>query len=187
VEDNTVMTRNSITSWGWPAILLHWIGAALILVLLAHGWWMTHLAPRPDRAVNYAWHAALGYDFLALLVLRLLWRWLNPVPALPDDLKPWERHAARAGHIGLYVLMFAATLSGWALAGTGRRLFQQDLFGLTVPLIYTSKDGHDLLEDAHMILSYLLAALVLVHLAGALRHHFLKRNMILRRMIGVKA
>src|SRR5688572_3743875 len=86
-----VMTRNSTTVWGWPAILLHWIGAALILVLLVHGAWMVHFAPRPERAVNYAWHAALGYDFLALLVLRLLWRWMNPVPALPGDLKPWER------------------------------------------------------------------------------------------------
>jgi cytochrome b561 len=181
------LSSNTTTTWGWPAILLHWVGAALILILLAHGWWMTHLAPRPDRAANYAWHAAIGYDFLVLLVLRLLWRWFNPVPALPDDLKPWERYAAHAGHIGLYALMFAAALSGWALAGTGRRLFQQDLFGFTMPLIYANKDGHEFLEDTHMILSYLLAALVLVHLAGALRHHFIKHNMILRRMIGVKA
>jgi cytochrome b561 len=181
------MTRNSTDSWGWPAILLHWVGAALILVLLAHGWWMTHLAPRPERAVNYAWHAALGYDFLVLLVLRLLWRWLNPVPTLPGDLKPWERYAAKAGHVGLYVLMFAAAVSGWALAGTGRRIFQQDVLGVTVPLIYSDKGRHDLLEDTHMILSYLLAALVVVHLAGALRHHFLKRNAVLRRMIRMSA
>jgi cytochrome b561 len=76
------MIRNSSAAWGWPAIALHWFGAALIIVLLAHGWWMTHLAPRPDRLANYSLHAALGYDFLALLILRLLWRWLNPVPAL---------------------------------------------------------------------------------------------------------
>ena len=183
------MTRNSATRWGWPAILLHWIGATLIVILLAHGWWMTHLAPRPDRAVNYGWHAALGYDFLALLVVRLLWRWMNPVPALPDDLKPWERYAANAGHIGLYLLMFAATLSGWALAGTGRRLFQQDAFGLTIPLIYSSREPamHNLLEDAHMIASYLLGALVLVHLVGALRHHFVKHNTVLTRMISTRA
>jgi cytochrome b561 len=177
------MTRNTTSTWGWPAIWLHWIGAVLILVLLAHGWWMTHFAPRPDRGLNYAWHAALGYDFLALLVVRLLWRWMNPVPALPSDLKPWERYAANIGHIGLYVLMFAATLSGWALAGTGRRPFQQDAFGLTVPLIFTDRSMHDLLEDTHMISSYLLAALVLVHLAGALRHHFIKHNTVLRRMM----
>jgi cytochrome b561 len=183
------MTYNSKKAWGWPAILLHWVGAILILLLLGHGWWMTHLAPRPERAANYAGHAALGYDFLVLLVVRLLWRWTHVVPALPDDLKPWERYAAHAGHAGLYLLMLAASLSGWALAGTGRRLFQQDVFGLTVPLIYRSTDGfmHGVLEDTHKILAYLLAALVLVHVAGALRHHFIKRNTILRRMLSVRS
>ena len=81
-----MLVRNSTTAWGWPAIVLHWVGAALIFLLLGHGWWMTHFAPRPDRLAHYAGHAALGYDFLALLILRLLWRWMNPVPALPRDL-----------------------------------------------------------------------------------------------------
>ena len=79
------MVRNTETAWGWLAKVLHWIGAVAILILLVHGWWMTHLTPRPDRLVNYAWHSALGYDVLALMVLRLLWRWVNPVPALPSD------------------------------------------------------------------------------------------------------
>jgi cytochrome b561 len=179
------MVRNSTASWGWPAILLHWIGAALIFVLLAHGWWMTHLAPRPERLANYTWHAALGYDLMALLILRLLWRWINPVPDLPNDLKPWEWWSARLTHVGLYVLMFASTLAGWALAGTGRVPFDKDLFGFPVPLIYTSQDRamHGLFEDTHKILSYLLAALVLAHIVGALRHHFVKRNDVLVRMI----
>jgi cytochrome b561 len=75
--------------------------AAVILVLLAHGWWMTHMTPRSDRLANYAWHSALGYDLFALIILRLLWRWFNPVPELPFDLKPWERIAANVGHIAL--------------------------------------------------------------------------------------
>lgn len=179
------MTHNSITVWGWPSIFLHWFGAALIFVLLAHGWWMVHLAPRPERLANYAWHGALGYDLLFVLVVRLVWRWLNPVPALPADLKPWERYAAHVGHAGLYVLMFAATIVGWGLAGTMRTPLQKDLFGLTVPLIYANPDHalHNQLEGAHRILAYLLAALILVHILAALRHHFIKRTTILKRMI----
>jgi len=182
------MIRNSPAAWGWPAIALHWVGAALIIVLLAHGWWMTHLAARPDRLANYGLHAALGYDFLALLVLRLLWRWINPVPVLEGQ--AWERHAAKAAHIALYVLMLACALTGWALAGTFRNPLDRDLLGVALPAIYQSpdRDMHGLFEDSHKILAYLLAALVVVHVLGALRHHFIKHNDVLRRMlVGVKS
>ncbi len=177
-----MLIRGTVHEWGWPAKLWHWLGAALILVLLAHGWWMTHLTPRPERLANYAWHAALGYDFMALLVVRLLWRWMNPVPALPADLKPWERRAAHLGHLGLYVLMFATTLTGWAMAGTGRTPLKQDLLGIGIPLLTQDRSLRPLLEDTHKYLAYILAALVLVHLVGALRHHFVKKNTVLRRM-----
>jgi cytochrome b561 len=183
------MVRNTRDDWGWPARLLHWLGAVLILLLLAHGWGMTHLAPRgPERLAHYAGHAKLGYDFLALLVLRLLWRWTHEVPPLPDGLAPWERAAAHLGHFGLYVLMFATTLSGWAMAGTGRTPFNQDVLGIPVPLFVTDRALHGPLEDTHRYLAYALAALVLAHIVGALRHHFSKRNTVLRRMtVGTKA
>jgi cytochrome b561 len=178
------MIGNTNSSWGWPAKLLHWIGAILILLLLGHGWWMTHLAPRADRFAHYAGHAALGYDLLALLILRLLWRWTHAVPALPSDLARWERLSAQAGHIGLYVLMFASTLSGWALAGTFRSPLNKDAFGIPIPAIYPYQDRamHELFEGWHEILSYALAALIVVHILGALRHHLVKRSDVLRRM-----
>jgi cytochrome b561 len=179
-----LMTFNSKTRWGWPAKALHWIGAAVILILLAHGWWMTHMTPRPDRLANYAWHSALGYDFLALLVLRLVWRWVNPVPELPADLRPWERAAAHVGHVSLYVLMLIVSLTGWIVATTFRVPMTKDLLGIDVPAIVTVLDRSVRLwiEQSHMILAYLLAALVVIHIIGALRHHIFKRNDILRRM-----
>jgi cytochrome b561 len=178
------MIANTNTEWGWPAKALHWIGAILIVLLLGHGWWMTHLAPRPDRFAHYAGHAGLGYDLLALLILRLLWRWTHAVPALPADLAPWERLSANAGHFGLYLLMFASTLTGWALAGTFRTPLNKDAFGLPVPSIYSSADRamHQFFEEWHEILSYALAILIVVHIAGALRHHLIKRTDVLRRM-----
>ena len=178
------MLRNTTSSWGWPAKALHWIGALAILILLAHGWWMTHMVPRPERLVNYAWHAGLGYDLLVLLVLRLLWRWTNTVPELPPDTKPWERSAAHAGHAGLYLLMFVLAATGWAVAVTARTPMKADLFGLSfVPEITMERSTRDLFEGTHEVLAYLTAALVLVHIAGALRHHFIKRNDVLRRMV----
>ena len=178
------MLRNTTATWGWGAKALHWIGALAILILLGHGWWMTHMTPRPERLANYAWHAALGYDFLVLLVLRLLWRWTNAVPDLPPDTKPWERFAAHAGHVGLYVLMFVVAGTGWAVAVTARTPMTADLFGLSfAPVIALERSTRNLIEGTHEVLAYLTAALVLAHIAGALRHHFVKKNDVLRRML----
>jgi cytochrome b561 len=176
---------NTTTNWGWPAKLLHWLGAILILLLLGHGWWMTHLAPRgPVRLEHYAGHAALGYDLLALLILRLLWRWTHAVPDLPADTPRWERVAAHVSHLGLYLLMFVTTVLGWALAGTVRNPFNKDVFGITVPLIYQSQDRamHRLLEDWHKYMAYALLALLVVHILAALRHHLIKHTDVMRRM-----
>jgi cytochrome b561 len=121
---------------------------------------------------------------MALLVLRLLWRWTHAVPDLPADMPSWERIAAHTSHFGLYALMLVTTLTGWALAGTMRTPLDKDAFGIPVPLIYVSRDRpmHELFEDSHKILAYVLAALVIVHLVAALRHHFVKHDSVLRRM-----
>ncbi|HEY1362853.1 MAG TPA: cytochrome b/b6 domain-containing protein [Xanthobacteraceae bacterium] len=178
------MIANSKTRWGWPAKTLHWVAAAAILLLLGHGWWMTHMTPRPDRLANYAWHSALGYDLLFLLVLRLLWRWLNPVPELPSDLKTWERLAAHAGHFLLYLFMFVVSVTGWLVATTFRQPMTKDLLGIDVPPLVTAVERgmRQWIEESHKVLAYLLAALVVIHIVGALRHYFFKDNDVLQRM-----
>jgi cytochrome b561 len=178
------MTFNSTTRWGWPAKTLHWISALIIVLLLGHGWWMTHMTPRPERLANYAGHSALGYDFMVLLVLRLLWRWLNPVPALPADLKPWERLAAHVGHAALYVLMLIVSVTGWMVATTFRTPMTKDVFGINIPAIVTTVERpvRQWIEESHMVLAYVLAVVVVVHIIGAFRHHIFKKNDVLRRM-----
>src|SRR5262245_12994024 len=164
------MTRNSTTDWGWPAKILHWVGAVMILLLLVHGWWMTHMTPRPERLANYAGHS---------------WRWLNPLPEFPAKLPRWEHVAARVSHALIHFLMFVVSVTGWMVATTIRNPMTKDLFGLDVPPIVTSVDRtmRQWLEGSHMVLAYVLAAVVLIHIAAALRHHMLKRNDVLRRMI----
>jgi cytochrome b561 len=116
--------------------------------------------------------------------LRLLWRWFNPVPTLPAELKPWERIAAHTGHILLYVLLFVVSVTGWMVATTFRAPMTRDLFGINVPPIVTAVERatRQRIEESHMILAYVLAAVIVVHVIGALRHHFFKRNDVLRRM-----
>jgi cytochrome b561 len=181
------LLRNTAYGWGWPAMVLHWLAAAAILTMLGLGWWMTHeMLPRsPERLSAFAWHAALGYDLLVVMVLRLLWRWSGGVPALPEDSRRWERIAAAGGHVLLYLFTFATALVGWALAGTMRVSLNKDLFGIPIPPIYANQERamHGLLENTHTYLAYTLAALVALHVAGALLHHFVKRNDVLRRML----
>ena len=91
----------------------------------------------------------------------------------------------RSVTIGLYLLMFATTLTGWALAGTVRTPLNKDAFGLTVPLIYTSQDRamHGLFEDiAHDPGLHARRRWWSCISSAALRHHFVKRNNVLRRM-----
>ena len=182
--------RNTDVVWGWPAKALHWIGAITILLLLGHGWWMTHMAPRPDRLAHYAGHSALGFDLLVLMVIRLLWRWLNPVPLYPSDVKAWERWTAHAAHIGLYVLIFVVSLTGWVTANTFRTPITRDVFNIPFPIIASGVERSTrlLFEESHMVLAYVLGALVLAHVLAAFRHHLFKHNDVLRRMTwGVRA
>jgi len=177
--------RNTQTAWGGVAKLFHWLGALLVLFLTADGWWMTHLAERAGRLQHYELHSVIGYYLLLLLALRLAWRVANPAPALPQELKRWERAAALTAHWLLYALMLAVSVSGWMVADTFRRPLEATLFGaVPVPHLLDAsyRQYRGLIEASHEALSYVLLALVVVHVAGALRHHYLKKNDVLRRM-----
>lgn len=178
--------RNSTTSWGAGSRALHWLGAALIAFLLGFGWWMTHLADRSIRVDMYYLHSVVGYYFGLLLLLRLLWRGVDrTAPALPANSKPWERWAAHGGHIALYGLMIAVTLTGWILYSAFPRRIAATLFGvIPVPFLFAAPDRaiSRTMEKVHEFLSYALLVVVVIHVAAALRHHFVKHNDVLRRM-----
>jgi cytochrome b561 len=179
------MFRNTIESWGWPARAFHWIVAALVLGLFAHGLWMEDI---PDDAAQFQiWlHSAVGITLLAIAALAFVWWLFNVVPAEPAGTPEWQRRAARIAHWTLYTLIFAVTITGWALTGTLREPVGIDLFGfIGVPqLVAPGSADHELFEEAHEILSNVLIALVVVHVAAALYHHFVLRDGVLRRMLG---
>ena len=177
--------RNTATAWGVIARLFHWLSAVLILFLVGYGWWMTHLAERAGRLTHYQLHSLIGWYVLFLIALRLLWRVGNAVPALPGELPRWRRAAARSAHWLLYFLMFFVSSSGWMVADTLRQPIEATLFGfIPVPhlLDASRRPFRALIEETHLVSSYVLLALVVVHFAGALDHHFRQKNDVLRRM-----
>lgn len=177
--------RNSATAWGAIAKLFHWLSALLVLFLVVYGFWMTHLIERAGRLTHYQWHSLIGWYLLALLALRLAWRAFNPAPPLPAELPRWERATAYAAHWTLYVLMFVVSISGWMVADTFRQPIEPTLFGfIPVPHLVNAsyRPYREAIETSHLVSSYVLLALAVIHVAAALRHHWVRKNDVLRRM-----
>ncbi len=178
------MIGNSATAWGAVSRFLHWVAAVVIVVLVAHGWWMTEFAPRDARIAHYAWHASVGYALLALMFARLFWRLGNVVPGLPA-MYAWERAASATGHWLLYALIFAAAFTGWALSGTLRQPLDS-VFGLfRIPPIVTSQDRalHGTLESWHAVVAWTLAVLVVAHVVAAVWHLVVRKDGVMQRML----
>jgi len=180
------MIRNTTSTWGSAARWFHWILGAAILGMLAYGWWMNHVPARADRFFHRSIHADIGYIVLVLMVVRLIWRSINPTPALQADTPSWRRIAARISHGALYVVTIAVAMLGWAHSGAHKPDYA-DWFGLfRVPQI-TSPDKlvADAYEDRHIFMAYVLLALIAIHITAAIWHHFVGRDRVTTRMIGV--
>lgn len=177
------MIRNTCDAWGSPAKCLHWAVALLVLAQFALGWAAVTWRLSPLKLDLFVWHKSIGISILALMVLRVMWRLANPVPALPDTIPAWERRAARRGHFLLYSMLFAMPLSGWVVNSAANipfRIFWR------VPLPRIARPDEviaALSARVHLILFIGLAALLLLHIVAAMRHHLTRRNNVLTRML----
>jgi cytochrome b561 len=137
----------------------------------------------PDKISTLASHKSFGITILALVILRLVWRLANPPPALPVNMKSWERTVARATHVLLYVLLFAVPISGWLMSSAAN--FPVSWFGLVqLPdFVQPNHDLHEQYESLHEGLNTAMFALAVAHILAALRHHFLLKDTVLRRML----
>lgn len=167
-----------IARYGATAQVLHWTTLALVAAqpLLAE------LAEEMGRGGEaYAAHRSVGLSLLALTVLRIAWRFVRPPPA-PPPMPQWQRVAAACTHWGLYLLLLAIPVSGWLMSSASGDAVAW--LGVELPaLVAPSADLAESLEDAHETLFQLLLALVGLHVAAALKHQFLDRDGLIRRML----
>jgi cytochrome b561 len=178
-----LMLRNTTGSWGSISKTLHWVMALLIFSQIVLGWVAVRWPLSPTKLNLFVWHKSTGILILALAVLRIGWRLTNVVPALPTSIPSWERMGAHASHLSLYFLMLALPLSGWIINSASN--FPLKVFWL-FPLpdvVPPSKPFQNLAEIVHLVLFSLFAAVLVVHIAAALRHQFIRRNNLLKRML----
>jgi len=178
--------RNTSSNWGTIAKAFHWLIALLIITNLGLGYWAEGLAVSPTKVEAFYWHKSIGLTVLWLALLRLLWRFTNPSPRLPSDMSGWERALAHTSHVLLYVLMIAMPLSGWVIHSAAN--FPLDLYGVfPVPdIIPASADESavgDLAKAAHYWMFITICGLLALHVLGALKHHIVNRDTVLRRML----
>ncbi len=167
------------------AVGLHWVIALLIFAAFPLGLYMHGLPLSPTKLRLYNYHKWIGVSVVVLAMLRValhVRRSPRP-PDMPATTPKWEQVAAQAMHYLLYVLIFAGPLTGWLTSSA--QGFQTVWFGvMPLPdLVGRNKELANLLSEIHQNLNYAMLALVGVHIAAALKHHFITRDDTLANMI----
>jgi cytochrome b561 len=182
------MSEHRTSSYKSGAKALHWLLALMVFGLLGLGLYMTGLKTTPQKIQLYMTHKSVGLTVLLLMLIRLLYRWRNPAPALPAAMAAWQKRLASLTHIALYLLLFAMPISGWLMNSASG--FPMKYFGwFRVPdLIARDAERLAFFKTAHEYIAWTLIALLALHVLAALKHHFLNRDDVLRRMLpGISA
>jgi cytochrome b561 len=166
------------------AIAMHWIIALLIFAAFGLGLYMTDIPGfTPTKLKLFSYHKWIGITVLIFAVLRVLWRLTHPAPGPVPGMPKWQHAAAEAAHLGLYLLILAVPLTGYLLSvAAGVKVVYLGLWELPMPF-----DKSDALKDifsmAHEWLNWTMAAIVVLHILAALKHHVVDRDGTLRRMV----
>jgi cytochrome b561 len=182
------MRGNTAERWGSVQIGLHWTIAALVLLIqVPAGLTMVSVGPGTVQNVCYNIHKTNGIVIFLLAIVRLGWRWSHPVPLLPADMPEWQARLARTTHALLYILLFLMPITGFLRTAMG---------GFPVPffmvlelrhLVPENKPVAEVFSYVHFTLQFVLCATVILHVAGALYHHYGRKDGILRRMLSSTA
>jgi cytochrome b561 len=173
---------NSNRTWGAVQQGLHWFIVIAVVSQLTIGLIFANLPEKDPRAGTlFGVHATLGLVILLVMLARLLWRQANPVPALPDTLKPYEKRIALANHWAFYALIIGLPIGGYLMVNAHG--FAVPFFGIELPkLLHKNEPWGEAFFYLHAGGAFVLMALILLHVAAALRHEFLLRDNTLRRM-----
>lgn len=165
---------------------LHWAIGVLVIYNLVSGIthdWLGEVAGRDAVIAVMGLHKSIGFLVLTLSVVRLVWRLTHPAPPLPAAMPAWEKLSAHGLHWLFYALLFILPMTGWIMSSAGKNPLT--FLGLFEIPKFAVEKGSALAEgthEAHELLGFAWAALLVIHVGAALRHHFILKDNILTRM-----
>lgn len=185
--------RDLPSRYGAVAMSLHWLIAIAIIINLYLAIVADDL-PRsdPDKLNMMWWHKSIGLSVLVLSLLRVLWRWMNPVPPPPQGLNRWIRVSGTFMHYLFYFLIVVIPLAGWMMVSSGAQGHGTSFFGFfdwpAFPVLSglprsAAHPWHETFETVHTWLGWAMVGLVPAHIFAGLYHHLVRHDNVLLRML----
>jgi len=164
------------------AVVLHWLIAVMLFAQVAFGWFL-ETVPRgsPLRGFYVNLHKSTGLTLAVLILVRIVWRLLNSPPEFPSVMPSWERFAAKWSHVALYVCMVGMPLSGYIASNFSK--YGVKLFNVILLPPWGADDSqvYAIFNTTHVVLSYVLVTLIVVHALAAIGHA-VRRDGVVSRM-----
>lgn len=177
-----MLFKNTEEKYGVVHKAIHWIMALIIIGLICVGLYMEGMTDSAEKWQLYGLHKSFGIMIVGFLVLRILWKLFNKSPKLPADMSFMEKAGAHAGHLALYIMMISMAVGGWVMSSAGG--YSVAFFGIPVPAIVDKNpELGQLAHSIHVNGAWVLIALIVLHVAAALYHHFVRKDDVLKRMM----
>lgn len=174
--------RNTASEYGSLAKWLHWLVAIGMVVIIYLGLTQSGMERGPERSEIRVIHGSIALIVLVLMTIRIVWRFMNDVPAHPEGVPGWQRATASLVHWGIYLAVFVQLISGPITVATGDNPVSFfGLFSFTLPVAVT-EDAHHFWEEIHEFTWQIVAVLLVVHIVAAIYNHVVLKNDVLRRM-----
>ena len=166
------------------AVAFHWITVVLVVAQAIVGFGFHRFSEGALKAELFTWHKTIGPLILLITLARLWYRVKNPPPPFTPEIPHWERVAAVWNHRLFYTLLIAMPLVGLvAISGDAEEPFTRLVGGIPFPLVPgISEATADIAGEVHMVAAWLLIALILIHIAGALKNQFINHWRLAGRM-----
>jgi cytochrome b561 len=177
------MIQNTNSTYGVVSILNHWLGGLLFLGIVAMGFYMTLLPRSPLKEQLLMLHQSLSVVLIAFVIIRILWKFMTPMPNIIRSYPLWEMILAKIVHSLLFLTLISVPLSGWLLnnaRGEDLMFFSY----LVLPRITgESIQSAEFALNLHLYLTQGFLVLLFLHLMGSIKHHWIDKDNTLRRIL----